>query len=123
MHHDYYKCTSSPEQFATNNQDDATEPGAPKYTGASGRDLAQLGKEPKLSDHNDQPTNPEAPTPVVVSQSVSKDLSLPEDEFSSEKPKNNNLRGPARVLKNVARQAMYTALGAGMSAGNTVMHF
>ena len=123
MHHDYYKCTSSPEQFATNNQDDASEPGAPKYTGASGRDLAQLGKEPKLSDKKDIATNPEAPTPVVVSQTTTQDLSLPEDEFTSEKPKKNAMRGPARMLTNVARSALYRGASAGMAEVSTVMHF
>lgn len=55
--------------------------GPPAYTGASGRDLKALGKEPKLTERQEQGQAPEAPTPVVVSQSTTQDLSLPEDEF------------------------------------------
>ncbi len=55
--------------------------GPPAYTGASARDFKSLGKEPKINERQEQTQAPDAPTPVVVSQSTTQDLSLPEDEF------------------------------------------
>lgn len=44
------------------------------------RQLRNLGREPRLN--GEQAVAPEAPTPVVVSQSTTQDLSLPDDDFT-----------------------------------------
>lgn len=53
---------------------------APKYSGASDKDIKALGQEPKLNV--DSPPVQDQAQPVVVNQSTTQDLSLPEDEFS-----------------------------------------
>lgn len=78
-------------------------PPMPKYMGASPGALKRLGREPKLEDRNQQPAQPEAPTPVVVSQTKTQDLSLPEDEFEYASGQNKN-----RALKKFKRQVRRT---------------
>lgn len=51
----------------------------PRYTGAGERDMKALGNEPRLNPNNGQ-QSPDAPSPVVVTQSSTQDLSLPEDD-------------------------------------------
>ncbi len=54
----------------------------PAYSGATSKDLKNLGKEPKLNDRQEQTQAPDAPQPVTVNQATTQDLSLPEDEFA-----------------------------------------
>ncbi len=80
-------------------------PAPPRYSGASSADFKALGREPKLNERDDANgmQAPEAPTPVVVSQSTTQDLSLPEDEFSYRHPnaagKNQMKRTMTRMIK------------------------
>lgn len=78
----YYKAKTPTRDYYSaggSGGDPANPP--PKYTGASSRDLRNLGREPRLNTKEEADT-PEAPTPVVVTQSTTQDLSLPEDEDS-----------------------------------------
>lgn len=56
---------------------------APRYRGASSRDLKALGKAPDLDGKQDAVGAPEAPQAAIVTQSTTQDLSLPDDEFVS----------------------------------------
>lgn len=53
----------------------------PRYSGAGEREMRALGNEPRLNDKNGQ-ASPDAPSPVVVTQSSTQDLSLPEDDVN-----------------------------------------
>jgi len=53
----------------------------PKYSGAGDREMRALGNEPRLNSGGGQ-QSPDAPSPVVVTQSSTQDLSLPEDDSS-----------------------------------------
>ena len=82
--------------------------------------LKHMGPEPQLA--GDRVSKPEAPTAVTVNQSVSQDLSLPEDDFNKHYPtsiansKSNRMsRGMGRMLVYPLRSAAYSA--AGMAAG------
>jgi hypothetical protein len=65
----------------------ARSPGGDFYNAGSAsgsdaeRQLRSLGREPRINA--EQAAAPEAPTPVVVSQSTTQDLSLPDDEFTT----------------------------------------
>ncbi|MBI4534084.1 MAG: hypothetical protein HY711_09060, partial [Candidatus Melainabacteria bacterium] len=80
----YYKARTPGSDYYSTNTNTGAAPGAPppQYTGASAKDLKALGREPRLNDRPEEAQAPDAPTPVVVSQSTTQDLSLPEDEFS-----------------------------------------
>jgi len=112
QHSGYYKCTT-PEQFSSG--------GAPAGAAAAPADpnmqaLRGLGKEPKLSDRNDQQqAAPEAPQAVVVGQATTQDLSLPEDEFQQKSPPSRN--SGSNVLKRVGQMTMQR----GMSMGQMMM--
>lgn len=74
----------------------------PKYTGAGDRDMRALGNEPRLNDRNGQ-QSPDAPSPVVVTQSSTQDLSLPEDDVNYKyrpagKPSNFG-KGLGKIMK------------------------
>lgn len=53
----------------------------PAYTGAGEREMRALGNEPRLNSGSGQ-QSPGAPSPVVVTQSSTQDLSLPEDDVN-----------------------------------------
>ena len=74
--------------------------GAPSPAGA----LKALGKEPKLNDRDDGTLAPEAPQPVVINQSTTQDLSLPEDDFSGSSAKRPSKMG--RKMKQVGRRVV-----------------
>ncbi len=72
--------------------------GAPNPGGA----LKSLGREPKLNDRDDGTAAPEAPQPVVINQSTTQDLSLPEDDFSGSSAKRPSKMG--RKMKQVGAE-------------------
>lgn len=74
--------------------------GAPSPAGA----LKALGREPKLNDREDATAAPEAPQPVVINQSTTQDLSLPEDDFSGSSAKRPSKIG--RKMKQVGRRVV-----------------
>lgn len=84
---------------------------APRYNGASSRDLAKLGPAPKLDDMQEQNGAPEAPHAAIVNQAVSQDLSLPDDEFVSRYGLQDS--GGKRFAKSVGRGVVR---GAGRAA-------
>lgn len=106
----YYKCTT-PEQFSSGGP--AAAAAAPD---ANMQALRGLGKEPKLSDRNDQQqAAPEAPQAVVVNQATTQDLSLPEDEFQQKSPPSRNSGS------NVMRRVNQMVIQRGLSAGQQMM--
>lgn len=74
--------------------------GPPSPAGA----LKSLGKEPKLNDRDEGAVAPEAPQPVVINQSTTQDLSLPEDDFSGSSAKRPSKVG--RKMKQVGRRVV-----------------
>lgn len=102
----YYKARSPGSDVYNSNP-----AGAPQYTGASARDLKSLGREPKLNERQEQTMAPDAPVPVVVSQSTTQDLSLPEDEFSYRHPNANKNGGMGKALKNVIKAPLNSVGG------------
>lgn len=91
--------------------------GAPAYSGASNADLKKLGKAPNLDDSQDASAaggGPEAPAPVMVNQSTSQDLSLPDDEFTSRYFKDDKSK---RYLKNAAQKGKNFGKGMLRSTG------
>ncbi|MGH9552696.1 MAG: hypothetical protein ACRD3W_25175, partial [Terriglobales bacterium] len=85
----YYKC-QTPEQFSSNAGGPAQGPVAGQ---AAMNGIRALGKEPKLDAKADSVGSPDAPTPVVVNQATTQDLSLPEDEFQFKRPPKQNSLG------------------------------
>lgn len=74
----------------------------PRYSGAGDREMRALGNEPRLNDRNGQ-QSPDAPSPVVVTQSSTQDLSLPEDNSNYKyrpagKPSNFG-KGLGKIMK------------------------
>lgn len=86
----YYKARESGQDYyAANTRQNAADeapPGMPRYRGASSADLRRMGKEPTLNDERQGAAPPAPPIPVVVNQAATQDLSLPEDEFSYNRP-------------------------------------
>jgi hypothetical protein len=112
----YYK-VGTPQQFAGASSAGASDDGSPKYSGASQKDIDALGKEPRLNGKNDTATAPDAPTPVVVNQATTQDLSLPEDEFSEKQETKKN--GAGKKVGNIVRRGVTQGMGMGMG----MMHF
>lgn len=110
--HGYYKCTS-PEYFSA-------DPNAPRYRGTGEKQLKELGQEPKLNDFNEGQQAPEPPQPTIVSQSVTDDLTLPEDEFSIKPPKK---KGPASRAAGRIGQRMGTQMNSMMGRMTGMLHF
>jgi hypothetical protein len=80
--------------------------------------LKRMGAEPQLAA--DRVTKPEAPEAVTVNQSVSQDLSLPEDDFNQHYPTAINNTATGRASRGMGRSLMYPARmllysGAGMA--------
>lgn len=105
----YYKCNEvTPphkqvsDQIMTGNGGGAVPGlgGPPSPAGA----LKSLGKEPKLNDREDGAAAPDAPQPVVINQSTTQDLSLPEDDFSGSSAKRPSKVG--RKMKQVGRRVV-----------------
>ena len=117
----YYKCREAPlpnKQYQP--YDQVNTAGAPGGTpgGPSGGPPAAgpgigpppsakeamklLGKEPKLTDRDEAAEAPEAPSPVVINQSTTQDLSLPEDDFSYQKANRPSWAG--RKAKQVGKR-------------------
>lgn len=93
--------------------------------------LHRMGPEPQLAA--DTVSKPEVPNAVTVNQSVSQDLSLPEDDFNKHYPTNignsANSRtgnGLGRTLMYPLRSLYYTGYGMGIGmaagAGATALH-
>ncbi len=78
---------------------------APPVDTPSEQALKRMGPEPQLA--GDAVTRPEAPTAVTVNQSVSQDLSLPEDDFNKHYPTNIGNSSGNRAAKGVARTLAY----------------
>jgi len=92
--------------------------------------LKHMGPEPQLAP--DKATRPEAPTAVTVNQSVSQDLSLPEDDFNqhyptniANTPANRTANGIGQAIAYPARMLLYSgagmAMGAASMAGSTAL--
>ncbi len=110
---DYYNVNPNARAAAVN----MSAPAQPVET-PSAQALKSLGAEPRLAA--DEATRPEAPTAVTVNQSVSQDLSLPEDDFNKHYPANigNSANGRAgrglgRAIGYPVSRLLYT--GAGMA--------
>jgi hypothetical protein len=84
----------------------------PQYTGANPSALSSLGKEPTLNTQADKVMTPQAPTPVVVNQATTQDLSLPDDDFAQHKPPNQNgfAKRVGRQVGNTVLQTMYMGI-------------
>lgn len=93
--------------------------------------LKHMGPEPGLAP--DKIVKPEAPEAVTVNQSVTQDLSLPEDDFNKHYPtavqnsaSNRFSRRAGSVAGYPARMLLYTGasmvMGAGMYAGMYAVH-
>lgn len=115
----YYKANTPPPPAGGGGYRAARAPGAdvynasapPAYSGASSADLKALGREPKLNERDSTTAqSPDAPTPVVVSQSSTQDLSLPEDEFTYRQP-NNGLKNNRNNLMNRMIRAPLNSIG------------
>lgn len=72
--------------------------GPPSAAGA----IKALGREPKLNDREDGGEAPEPPAPVVINQSVTQDLSLPEDDFNYSR--SNRPSYGARKMKQIGKR-------------------
>jgi len=106
----YYKCNEvAPphkkvsDQIMTGGGEGGGVPGLggpPNPAGA----LKSLGKEPKLNDRDDGTMAPDAPQPVVINQSTTQDLSLPEDDFSGSSAKRPSRAG--RKMKQIGRRVV-----------------
>jgi hypothetical protein len=112
----YYKCRDASAPIVTRGDSfNSNTPGVspPKYSAGSEKALHKLGKAPDLSAKDDAAGAPEAPTPVLTSQSTTQDLSLPDDEhmsrhFNDSKGKrfmNRVGRSTYRVGRSVVRRA------------------
>ena len=82
--------------------------------------LQKMGPEPQLAA--DKVSKPEAPEAVNVNQSVSQDLSLPEDDFNKHYPTAVANSQSGRASKNAGKAVAYPArmllyAGAGMAMG------
>lgn len=104
----YYKCgevapphKAVSDQIMTGDGGGAPGMGGPPSPGGA---LRALGKEPKLNDRDDGTTAPEAPQPVIINQSTTQDLSLPEDDFSGSSAKRPSKVG--RKMKQVGRRVV-----------------
>lgn len=101
----YYKCRTPPainrvtEHYNVNNGGSGGGGSAPP-SGPSAKDLKALGKAPSLDTAQDTGA-PEAPSPVLVNQSTTQDLSLPDDEFTSRYFKNGK---SGRYAKRMVRK-------------------
>jgi hypothetical protein len=89
--------------------------------------LKRMGPEPQLA--GDAVTRPEAPVAVTVNQSVSQDLSLPEDDFNKHYPTNiGNTpshhvgRGIAKTIAYPTRMLLYTGMGMASYGAVYAMH-
>lgn len=106
----YYKCNevAPPHKQAVSDQimtggGEGGVPGLGAPPNASGA-IRSLGREPKLNDKEDGSSAPEAPQPVVINQSTTQDLSLPEDDFSG-----SSAKRPSRLnrkMKQVGRRVV-----------------
>lgn len=100
----YYKCRTPPaitrttDHYNVNNGGGGSAP--PGYSGASAKDIKALGKAPDLDGSQDTGA-PEAPSPVLINQTTTQDLSLPDDEFTSRYFKNGKT---GRYVKQAARR-------------------
>ncbi len=107
----YYKCNEVAAPHKPVSDQIMTGPGAggggggvpglggpPSPAGA----LKSLGREPKLNDRDDGAVAPDAPQPVVINQSTTQDLSLPEDDFSGSSAKRPSKAG--RKMKQIGRR-------------------
>lgn len=106
----YYKCNEvAPphkqvsDQIMTGGAGGGMPPGMGGPPSAAGA-LKALGREPKLNDREDGTTAPEAPQPVVINQSTTQDLSLPEDDFSGSSAKRPSKVG--RKMKQIGRRVV-----------------
>lgn len=111
----YYKARTpggSPGGGDYFNANTAGGPTAPRYTGASAKDLKALGREPKLNDRQEDTGAPDAPQPVTVNQSTTQDLSLPEDEFSYKANQPNKAgRSAARTMTRMIKAPLNSVGG------------
>ena len=74
---------------------------APTYGGASNGAIKGLGRAPELEGEASASGAPEAPSPVLVNQSRSQDLSLPDDDFVSNNFKDDKSK---RFMKRVGKR-------------------
>lgn len=105
----YYKCRTPPplgramDTFSANTSDPTRRQadGAPTFKGTGGDALKALGKAPGLDGDSTVAGSPETPIPVMVNQSTTQDMSLPDDEFSSRNFKDQKVK---RFIKQTAKR-------------------
>jgi hypothetical protein len=97
-------------------------------TVGGGNANSQTGKEPLLDPHRDQGIAADAPAPIVVKQSTTQDLSLPDDEFSGTNALHKkNPSGAGSMINQLEKRVIINpithmgSMGAGMM--NTAIHF
>ncbi len=105
-----------------NGSNPVANPALPQYTGATTADLNKLGPEPGL-----QNTNPsmaaQAPTAVVINQSKTQDLSLPDDDYSAQGKPNYKAKKSKRSSLMYLMMPLQMGAGIGMGMGMSFMHY
>lgn len=111
----YYKVRTPPppmrvtEHYNVNSSGGGPPP--PGYSGAGTKDLKALGKAPALDTKQDAGA-PEAPSPVLINQTTTQDLSLPDDQFTSRYFQNGKgtryVKQAVRRGRNFGRQMLRT---------------
>lgn len=111
----YYKCNEVPRPNSGVQSDQISTAGGAGMGMGAGGGMRMGGKEPKLNDREDGANAPEAPQPVVINQSTTQDLSLPEDDFvAGQSAKSNRPSKAGRTIKNIGRRAISPVRGAAM---------
>jgi len=127
---DYYNINPAARPVALNYA--MPSPAVPTIPTPATQRLQHLSAEPQLAP--DAVSKPEVPSAVTVNQSVSQDLSLPEDDFNKHyptpignTPANRTASGVGHVLAYPLKSLGYTATGmimgaAGSAAGMSGMY-
>lgn len=110
----YYKCNEVKPPNSGMQSDQISTAGGGGM-GATGGSMRMGGKEPKLNDREDGAVAPEAPQPVVINQSTTQDLSLPEDDFvAGQSAKANRPSQAGKSIKRLGRRVISPVRGAAM---------
>ncbi len=93
-------------------------PGSAPIATPATQALQHVGPEPQLAP--DAVSKPEAPSAVTVNQSVSQDLSLPEDDFNKHYPTSIGNTSGNRAAAGLGRVLTYPLYNLGMTAGSMI---
>jgi hypothetical protein len=118
--HSSYK-VPTPGAADVYNVNSSPDAAPPAFHSDAGNALSHMGKEPRLSQ--DKPTQPAAPSAVTVNQSVSQDLSLPDDKFSSGQAvgRNNNGKRFANRAGQILARTGYRVMNQASSAATSMI--